>query len=43
MGKTVLIILGVVVLIVVIIGVVTFGGYNTLVTKQQNVKAQWAR
>ena len=42
MGKTALIILGVVVLIVVIIGAVAFGSYNTLVTKQQTVKAQWS-
>jgi hypothetical protein len=42
MNKTVLIVLGVVVLIVVILGVVAFGSYNTLVTKQQTVKAQWS-
>ena len=42
MGKTTLIVLGVVVLIVLIIGVVAFGSYNTLVTKQQKVKAQWS-
>jgi len=30
------------VLVVVIIGVVMFGGYNTLVTKKQNVDAQWS-
>jgi LemA protein len=42
MGKITLIILGVVVLIIVIIGAVLFGSYNTLVTKQQNVKAQWS-
>jgi LemA protein len=42
MNKTVLIILGVVVVIVVIIGLLSMGSYNTLVTKQQNVKAQWS-
>src|SRR2546428_14177109 len=42
MGKTALIILGVVLVIVLIIGVVAFGSYNTLVTKQQHVKAQWS-
>src|SRR5260221_974626 len=42
MKKTVLIGLGLVVLIVVIIGGVLFGSYNTLVTKQQAVKSQWS-
>ena len=42
MNKTVLIILGVVVVIVVIIGLLSMGSYNTLVTRQQNVKAQWS-
>src|SRR5260221_1032239 len=42
MNKTLLIVLGVVVLIVVIIGAVLFGSYNTLVTKQQAVKSQWS-
>src|SRR5438128_10968926 len=42
MGKTTLIILGVIVLIVLIIGGIAFGSYNTLVTKQQNVKSQWS-
>jgi LemA protein len=42
MGKTTLIILGVVVVIVLIIGLVALGSYNGLVTKQQNVKAQWS-
>src|SRR5258706_13151029 len=42
MNKTLLIVLGVIVLIVLIIGGVMFGSYNTLVTKQQNVKAQWS-
>src|SRR4030095_3419604 len=36
------VILGVVIVIVLIFAVVAFGGYNTLVTKQQNVKAQWS-
>ena len=42
MGKTTLIILGVVVVIVLIIVLVLFGSYNSLVTKQQNVKAHWS-
>src|SRR6266853_6873002 len=42
MGKTALIVLGVIALIVVIICVVAFGSYNTLVTKQQAVKSQWS-
>ena len=42
MNKTVLIVLGVIVLIVLIIGGLLFSNYNTLVTKQQNVKAQWS-
>src|SRR5437868_14279841 len=42
MNKTLLIGLGVVVLIVLIIGGVAFGSYNTLVTRQQTVKAQWS-
>lgn len=42
MNKTVLIILGVVVVIVMIFGILAMGSYNTLVTKQQNVKAQWS-
>ena len=42
MGKTTLIILGVVVVIVLIFAVMAFGSYNTMVTKQQNVKAQWS-
>jgi LemA protein len=43
MSKVTLIILGVVVLVVLIIGLVAFGSYNTLVGKQQNVSAQWAQ
>src|SRR5438132_11001808 len=42
MNKTILIVLSVVVGIVLIIGVVAFGSYNTLVTRQQTVKAQWS-
>jgi len=42
MNKILLIVVGVVVLIVLIIGVAMFGSYNTLVTKQQNVKAHWS-
>jgi LemA protein len=42
MNKTVLIVLGVVVLIVLIVGGLMLGSYNTLVTKQQTVKAQWS-
>src|SRR6267378_45174 len=42
MNKTLLIVIGVVVLIVLIIGGVLFGSYNTLVTKQQNVRAHWS-
>jgi LemA protein len=42
MGKTGLIIVGVILLLVLIIGVVTLGSYNTLVTKKQKVNAQWS-
>src|SRR3989475_8787184 len=42
MNKTLLIVLGVIVLIVLIIGGVMFGSYNNLVTKQQTVKARWS-
>jgi LemA protein len=42
MGKIVLIILGVVVVIGLILSLIMFGSYNTLVTKQQNVKSQWS-
>ena len=42
MGKKALIILGVIVLVVLIIGGLTIGSYNTLVTKRQNVNAQWS-
>ena len=42
MGKVALIILGVVVVIGLILSLIMFGSYNTLVTKQQTVKAQWS-
>jgi LemA protein len=42
MRKTPLIILGVVILVVLIIAGVAFSSYNTLVTKRQNVNAQWS-
>jgi len=42
MGRAALIVLAVVVVIVLIIALVGFGSYNTLVTKKQNVDAQWA-
>jgi LemA protein len=42
MGKIALIVLGVIVLIILIIGGIAFGSYNTLVTKQQAVKSQWS-
>ncbi|HEV8482239.1 MAG TPA: LemA family protein [Blastocatellia bacterium] len=43
MGKGSLIVLGVVILLVLIIVVMSIGGYNTLVTKRQNVDAQWSQ
>lgn len=42
MGKTTLIILGVVIVIILIFCAVAFGGYNTLVTKRQAVNGRWA-
>lgn len=42
MGKATLIVLGVFVVIVLIIGLIGLGSYNTLVTKRQDVDAQWA-
>ena len=42
MNKTLLVVMGVMVLIALIMGGVMFGSYNTLVTKQQSVKAQWS-
>ena len=43
MGKKVLVILGIVILLVVIVGAVAVSTYNTLVTKRQNVDAQWSQ
>jgi LemA protein len=42
MGKTALIVLGVIVVIILVFGLIGFGSYNTLVTKKQNVDAHWA-
>jgi len=42
MGKKALIIIGVIILLVLIIGGMTISSYNTLVTKRQNVNAQWS-
>jgi LemA protein len=42
MKKGILIGLGVIVLIVIVVLLMTVGSYNGLVTKQQNVNAQWA-
>ena len=42
MKKGILIGLGVIVLIVIVLLLTTVGSYNGLVTKQQNVNAQWA-
>ena len=42
MNKTLLIVMGVMVLVALILGGILFSSYNTLVTKQQNVKAQWS-
>jgi LemA protein len=43
MGKKALVILGIVILLVVVVGAVTVSTYNTLVTKRQNVDAQWSQ
>src|SRR2546428_6968846 len=43
MNKTLLVVMGVMVLIALIIGGVMFSSYNTLVTKRQNVNAQWSQ
>src|SRR5437899_515174 len=43
MGKRALVILGIVILLVLIVGGVTINTYNTLVTKRQNVNAQWSQ
>jgi LemA protein len=42
MGKTALIVLAVIVAIALLIGLIGISSYNTLVTKKQNVDAQWA-
>src|SRR5438046_10323641 len=42
MQKIGLVILGAVVLVVLIIAGVAFSSYNTLVTRRQNVNAQWS-
>ena len=42
MNKTLLVVMGVMLLIALIMGGVMFSSYNTLVTKQQNVKAHWS-
>src|SRR5215471_8567727 len=42
MKKTGLIVLGVIVVIILILAMIGFGSYNTLVTQRQNVNAQWA-
>jgi LemA protein len=42
MGKTGLIVLGVVVVIAILLGLVGIGSYNSLVTKRQNVDAHWS-
>jgi LemA protein len=43
MGKTALVILGILLLFVLIIGGSALGSYNTLVGKRQGVDAQWAQ
>jgi len=43
MGKKALVILGIVILLVLIVGGVAISTYNTLVTKRQNVNAQWSQ
>jgi len=42
MGKTALIILGVIVVVVLLIGIVGVSSYNSLVTKKQDIDAKWA-
>jgi LemA protein len=42
MGKTGLIVLGVIVVIAILLGLVGIGSYNSLVTKRQNVDARWS-
>lgn len=43
MGKKALVILGVIILLVVILGAMAIGTYNSLVTKRQTVDAQWSQ
>src|SRR5882672_10979459 len=42
MGKTGLIVLGVIVVIVILFGLIGIGSYNSLVTKRQDIDAKWA-
>jgi LemA protein len=42
MGKTGLIILAVIVVIVILFGLIGIGSYNSLITKRQNVDAHWS-
>jgi LemA protein len=42
MGKTGLIVLGVIVVIVILFALIGIGSYNSLVTKRQSVDAQWS-
>src|SRR5689334_14656828 len=42
MNNTLLVVMGVMVLSALLMGGVMFSSYNTLVTKQQNVKASWS-
>ncbi len=43
MGKKALVILGIVILLALIVGGVAISTYNALVTKRQNVNAQWSQ
>jgi LemA protein len=42
MSRAILIVLAIVVVVIFLIALTVFGSYNTLVTKRQNVDAQWA-
>jgi LemA protein len=42
MSRAILIVLAIVVVVIFLIALTGFGSYNTLVTKRQNVDAQWA-
>jgi LemA protein len=42
MGKTGLIVLGVIIVIAILLGLVGIGSYNSLVTKRQKVDARWS-